>query len=271
MKALALAWVAGIHSDFEDQHFIFWPGGARLRTLCKQELGFYKGSKTGFRFLFNPFQVNGMGMGGFVRGSGGTGVFLPRFVTTTDDRKKLRLTAEAHHYMDFFFEFFKDAQEKVLSSELNNILLNYGFVKIGEKMARKKIREYDSKQLLKEHFKRISSTELGIKSAQVTETKILVKLPVAVLRQRRDGNKMTTYEYGFRVGFRGNYTGRKDEKYFPETDLACIVDFDATPNRLNRLTRTYLRPYNTMLLRASSELAAKEGPYETLRHIMGVL
>ncbi|KAI5679221.1 hypothetical protein M9H77_10171 [Catharanthus roseus] len=36
-------------------------------------------------------------------------------------------------------------------------------------MARKKIREYDSKRLLKEHFKRLSGYELGIKSAQITE------------------------------------------------------------------------------------------------------
>ncbi|XP_043805123.1 ATP-citrate synthase alpha chain protein 1 isoform X1 [Manihot esculenta] len=37
-------------------------------------------------------------------------------------------------------------------------------------MARKKIREYDSKRLLKEHLKRISGYELPIKSAQVTES-----------------------------------------------------------------------------------------------------
>ncbi|KAI5445779.1 ATP-citrate synthase alpha chain protein 1, variant 2 [Lathyrus oleraceus] len=37
-------------------------------------------------------------------------------------------------------------------------------------MARKKIREYDSKRLLKEHFKKISGKDLPIKSAQVTET-----------------------------------------------------------------------------------------------------
>ncbi|KAI4314353.1 hypothetical protein L6164_027271 [Bauhinia variegata] len=37
-------------------------------------------------------------------------------------------------------------------------------------MARKKIREYDSKRLLKEHFKRLSGKELPIKSAQVTES-----------------------------------------------------------------------------------------------------
>ncbi|KAL0295864.1 UNVERIFIED_CONTAM: ATP-citrate synthase alpha chain protein 2 [Sesamum calycinum] len=37
-------------------------------------------------------------------------------------------------------------------------------------MARKKIREYDSKRLLKEHFKRLSGSELEIKSAQVTES-----------------------------------------------------------------------------------------------------
>ncbi|WVZ13197.1 hypothetical protein V8G54_017727 [Vigna mungo] len=34
-------------------------------------------------------------------------------------------------------------------------------------MARKKIREYDSKRLLKEHFKRLSGKELPIKSAQI--------------------------------------------------------------------------------------------------------
>ncbi|KAL2330930.1 hypothetical protein Fmac_018511 [Flemingia macrophylla] len=36
-------------------------------------------------------------------------------------------------------------------------------------MARKKIREYDSKRLLKEHFKRFSGLDLPIKSVQVTE------------------------------------------------------------------------------------------------------
>ncbi|XP_008812168.2 ATP-citrate synthase alpha chain protein 2 [Phoenix dactylifera] len=36
-------------------------------------------------------------------------------------------------------------------------------------MARKKIREYDSKRLLKEHLRRISGIHLDIKSAQVTE------------------------------------------------------------------------------------------------------
>ncbi|KAK1425879.1 hypothetical protein QVD17_21241 [Tagetes erecta] len=43
-------------------------------------------------------------------------------------------------------------------------------------MARKKIREYDSKRLVKEHFKRISGTELPIKSAQVTESTDLNEL-----------------------------------------------------------------------------------------------
>ncbi|XP_058194021.1 ATP-citrate synthase alpha chain protein 1-like isoform X1 [Rhododendron vialii] len=37
-------------------------------------------------------------------------------------------------------------------------------------MARKKIREYDSKRLLKEHYKRFAGAELGIKSAQITES-----------------------------------------------------------------------------------------------------
>lgn len=37
-------------------------------------------------------------------------------------------------------------------------------------MARKKIREYDSKRLLKEHLKRLAGMQLDIKSAQVTES-----------------------------------------------------------------------------------------------------
>ncbi|KAM3358699.1 ATP-citrate synthase alpha chain protein 2 [Capsicum galapagoense] len=37
-------------------------------------------------------------------------------------------------------------------------------------MAREKIREYDSKRLLKEHFKRLAGYDLAIKSAQVTES-----------------------------------------------------------------------------------------------------
>ncbi|KAL8161622.1 hypothetical protein V2J09_013111 [Rumex salicifolius] len=44
------------------------------------------------------------------------------------------------------------------------------------KMARKKIREYDSKRLLKEHFKRLSGYELPIRSAQMTESTDLNEL-----------------------------------------------------------------------------------------------
>ncbi|RVW51946.1 Transmembrane 9 superfamily member 10 [Vitis vinifera] len=74
---------------------------------------------------------------------------------------------------------------------------------------------------------------------------ILDNLPVAVHRQRRDGSPSKTYEHGFRVGFKGNYAGSKEEKYFinnhlsfkvmyhkdPETDSARIVGFEVTPNR----------------------------------------
>jgi ATP citrate (pro-S)-lyase len=38
---------------------------------------------------------------------------------------------------------------------------------VPSKMARKKIREYDSKRILKEHLKRIAGISLGMKSAQV--------------------------------------------------------------------------------------------------------
>ncbi|GLJ10281.1 hypothetical protein SUGI_0125380 [Cryptomeria japonica] len=43
-------------------------------------------------------------------------------------------------------------------------------------MARKKIREYDSKRLLKEHLKRLGAIQLEIKSAQVTESTNLNEL-----------------------------------------------------------------------------------------------
>ncbi|KAL4386516.1 hypothetical protein GQ457_09G005820 [Hibiscus cannabinus] len=102
---------------------------------------------------------------------------------------------------------------------------------------------------------------------------ILDNLPVAVLRQRRDGSQSTTYEHGFRVGFKGNYAGvwsgnlvlfsnfymfftlivtvmpsqSKEEKYFinnhlsfrvmfhrdTETDATRIVGFEVTPNSIN--------------------------------------
>lgn len=43
----------------------------------------------------------------------------------------------------------------------------WGGVFVPSKMARKKIREYDSKRILKEHLKRIAGISLGMKSAQV--------------------------------------------------------------------------------------------------------
>ncbi|GAB4837801.1 Transmembrane 9 super member 7 [Ancistrocladus abbreviatus] len=76
---------------------------------------------------------------------------------------------------------------------------------------------------------------------------ILDNLPVAVLRQRRDGNQAKVYEHGFRAGFKGKYTGTNDEKYFihnhlsfkvmyhkdAETDAARIVGFEVTPHSVN--------------------------------------
>ncbi|CAN1286635.1 Transmembrane 9 superfamily member 7 [Linum perenne] len=67
---------------------------------------------------------------------------------------------------------------------------------------------------------------------------ILDNLPVAVLRQRRDGAQATTYEHGFRS---------KEEKYFinnhlsfrvmyhkdPESGSARIVGFEVSPNSIN--------------------------------------
>ncbi|KAE8700689.1 Transmembrane 9 superfamily member 10 [Hibiscus syriacus] len=54
--------------------------------------------------------------------------------------------------------------------------------------------------------------------------KILDNLPVAVLRQRRDGSQSTTYEHGFRVGFKGIMLG-KEEKYFINNHLSFRVMF----------------------------------------------
>ncbi|KAK9078357.1 hypothetical protein SSX86_002414 [Deinandra increscens subsp. villosa] len=75
---------------------------------------------------------------------------------------------------------------------------------------------------------------------------ILDNLPVAVPRRRRDadGSPLTIYEHGFRVGFKGNYAGVKEEKYFInnhlsfrvmyhtnlDTDSVRIVGFEVTPN-----------------------------------------
>ncbi|XP_021751260.1 transmembrane 9 superfamily member 7-like [Chenopodium quinoa] len=72
---------------------------------------------------------------------------------------------------------------------------------------------------------------------------ILDNLPVAVIRQRRDG-QAKVYEHGYRVGFKGKYTGSHEEKYFIhnhlsfkvmyhkdlETDVARIVGFEVTPH-----------------------------------------
>nr|GFA46687.1 ankyrin repeat family protein [Tanacetum cinerariifolium] len=63
--------------------------------------------------------------------------------------------------------------------------------------------------------------------------------------QRRDESQSTTYEHGLRVGFKGNYVGSKEDKYFInnhlsfrvmyhkdlETDSARIIGFEVTPNR----------------------------------------
>ncbi|KAL8137391.1 hypothetical protein V2J09_003392, partial [Rumex salicifolius] len=76
---------------------------------------------------------------------------------------------------------------------------------------------------------------------------ILDNLPVAVLRQRRDGSQVKVYEHGYRVGFKGKYSGTNDERYFMhnhlsfkvmyhkdmETDSARIVGFEVTPHSIN--------------------------------------
>lgn len=47
----------------------------------------------------------------------------------------------------------------------------------------------------------------------ICQCRILDNLPVAVVRQRRDGSQTTTYEHGFRVGFKGNYAGVSSSRF----------------------------------------------------------
>ncbi|KAL8510797.1 hypothetical protein ACS0TY_017572 [Phlomoides rotata] len=54
---------------------------------------------------------------------------------------------------------------------------------------------------------------------------ILDNLPVAVLRQRRDGSSLITYEHGFRVGFKGNYAGSKEEV---DKDKEIVFSYDVS-------------------------------------------
>ncbi|KAL8506367.1 hypothetical protein ACS0TY_017300 [Phlomoides rotata] len=55
--------------------------------------------------------------------------------------------------------------------------------------------------------------------------RILDNLPVAVLRQRRDGSSLITYEHGFRVGFKGNYAGSKEEV---DKDKEIVFSYDVS-------------------------------------------
>ncbi|PWA36085.1 transmembrane 9 superfamily member 7 [Artemisia annua] len=40
---------------------------------------------------------------------------------------------------------------------------------------------------------------------------------------RRNGSQSTTYEHGYRVGFKGNFAGSKEEKYFINNNLSFSV------------------------------------------------
>ncbi|XP_058073932.1 transmembrane 9 superfamily member 7-like isoform X3 [Magnolia sinica] len=84
---------------------------------------------------------------------------------------------------------------------------------------------------------------------------ILDNLPVTVPNQWGDGSQLTTYEHGFHVGFKGIFSGSKDEKHFinnhlsfrvmyhkdPETDVARIVGFEVMPYSINH---EYKQPWD---------------------------
>ncbi|KAL8456543.1 hypothetical protein ACS0TY_034676 [Phlomoides rotata] len=76
---------------------------------------------------------------------------------------------------------------------------------------------------------------------------ILDNLPVAVLWPRKDGSNRKFYERGSQVGFKGKYSGSKDQKYFiynhlnfkvkyhPDLDAETsrVVGFEVTPLSIN--------------------------------------
>ncbi|GMH16540.1 hypothetical protein Nepgr_018381 [Nepenthes gracilis] len=96
---------------------------------------------------------------------------------------------------------------------------------------------------------------------------ILDNLPVAVLRQRRDGSQAKAYDHGFRIGFKGKYSGNNDEKYFihnhlsfkviyhrdPETDSARIVGFEVTPHSINHEYKEW-KEQDTQLVTCTKEI-----------------
>lgn len=63
---------------------------------------------------------------------------------------------------------------------------------------------------------------IGANILTETACRILDNLPVAVLRQRRDGILSTTYEHGFRVGFKGNYAGVSLSLLSDVKDVSCL-------------------------------------------------
>lgn len=54
--------------------------------------------------------------------------------------------------------------------------------------------------------------------------RILDNLPVAVPRQRQDGSQSTTYEHGFRVGFKGKYAGVSAVSDLSDTDILILSE-----------------------------------------------
>lgn len=72
---------------------------------------------------------------------------------------------------------------------------------------------------------------------------ILDNLPLVIAKKRADGSQATSYEHGFRVGFKASYAGSSEERYFihnhlsftvkfhrdTETDTARIVGFEVVP------------------------------------------
>ncbi|GER51536.1 ATP-citrate synthase [Striga asiatica] len=129
-------------------------------------------------------------------------------------------------------------------------------------MARKKIREYDSKRLLKEQFKRISGSDLEIKSAQVTEstdfneladkepwlssTRLVVKPDMLFGKRGKSGLVALNLDLAGVAAFVKEKLGKEIKgviEEFIKSVYALFLDLDFTFIEMNPFTLVDGKPY----------------------------
>ncbi|KAJ8470951.1 hypothetical protein OPV22_025294 [Ensete ventricosum] len=151
---------------------------------------------------------------------------------------KLSSTKTQLPYDYYFLDYCKP-------SNIMNSAENLGEVLRGDRIENS---VYSFKMRRDESCKVVCRTKLTSEAAKNFKEKIddeyrvnmiLDNLPVAVLRQRRDGSQAPSYEHGFRVGYKS-----KDDKYYisnhlsfkvmyhkdPESEDARIVGFEVIPS-----------------------------------------